>query len=74
MMNDLNCTQFQATLGLSLYCLGFGVLPLLTSSLSEDFGRLPLYYVSVAGFLLMHVMTALYVPAVLGHVFLLRGY
>ncbi|PPQ85275.1 hypothetical protein CVT25_010048 [Psilocybe cyanescens] len=59
MMNDLNCTQFQATLGLSLYCLGFGVLPLLTSSLSEDFGRLPLYYVSVAGFLLMHVMTAL---------------
>ncbi|KAH9479810.1 MFS-type efflux pump MFS2 [Psilocybe cubensis] len=59
MMHDLNCTQFQATVGLSLYCLGFGIVPLVTSSLSEDFGRLPLYYVSFLGFLMMHVMVAL---------------
>ncbi|KAF9554963.1 MFS general substrate transporter [Agrocybe pediades] len=59
MMKDLNCTQFQATMGLSLYCLGFGILPLITSSSSEEFGRQPLYYISVFGFLLMHLMTAL---------------
>ncbi|KAK7687738.1 hypothetical protein QCA50_008956 [Cerrena zonata] len=30
MIRDLNCTQFQATLGLGLYCLGFAVVPLVT--------------------------------------------
>ncbi|KAF8966270.1 major facilitator superfamily domain-containing protein [Flammula alnicola] len=59
MMKDLNCTSFEATLGLSLYCLGFGIVPLFTSALSEEFGRKPLYYVSVAGFVLMHLMAAL---------------
>ncbi|KDR67702.1 hypothetical protein GALMADRAFT_231873 [Galerina marginata CBS 339.88] len=59
MIRDLNCTSFQATLGLSLYCLGFGVFPLLTSAFSEEFGRLPLYYASVSAFLLMHLMAAL---------------
>ncbi|KAF8159891.1 major facilitator superfamily domain-containing protein, partial [Crassisporium funariophilum] len=59
MIRDLNCTPFQATLGLSLYCLGFGVLPLVTSAFSEEFGRQPLYYVSVFGFLSMHLVAAL---------------
>ena len=59
MMRDLNCSKIEATLGLSLYCLGFGILPLFTSALSEEFGRLPLYYASITGFLLMHLVAAL---------------
>lgn len=59
MTKDLNCTQFQATIGLSLYCLGFAVTPLVTASFSEEFGRHPLYIVSGAGFALMHLMVAL---------------
>ena len=55
----LNCTQFQATVGLSMYCLGFAVTPLVTASFSEEFGRLPLYIGSGIGFLLMYLMIAL---------------
>ena len=58
MTKDLNCTDFQATIGLSVYALGFGVVPLLSSSLSEEFGRRPLYIGSVIGFILMHLMVA----------------
>ena len=65
MVRDLNCTTFQATLGLSLYCLGFGVFPLVTSAFSEEFGRQPLYYASVVGLLLTHLMAALYVASIL---------
>lgn len=61
MMRDLNCSLFQATLGLSLYALGFAVVPLLTAPLSEEFGRQPLYIVSTFMFTLMHVGIALYV-------------
>lgn len=35
MMHDLNCTQLQATVGLSLYVIGFGIVPLVSSSFSE---------------------------------------
>ncbi|KAJ3504065.1 hypothetical protein NLJ89_g8135 [Agrocybe chaxingu] len=59
LMRDLHCTAFDAILGLSLYLLGFGLLPLITSALSEEFGRQPLYYVSIIGFLLTHPMAAL---------------
>ncbi|KAI0080216.1 MFS general substrate transporter [Panus rudis PR-1116 ss-1] len=59
MLVDLNCTQFQATIGLALYCLGFGVVPLVTASFSEEFGRQPLYVCSTIGFALMHLMIAL---------------
>ncbi|OBZ74070.1 hypothetical protein A0H81_05937 [Grifola frondosa] len=59
MTRDLNATQFQATIGLSLYALGFGVTPLVTASFSEEFGRQPLYLYSGIGCLLMHVMIAL---------------
>jgi MFS family permease len=60
MMRDLHCTEFQATIGLSVYPLGFGLIPLATASFSEEFGRLPLYIVSGLGFLLMCLMAALY--------------
>lgn len=66
MMRDLHCTEFQATIGLSVYPLGFGLIPLVTASFSEEFGRQPLYIGSGIGFLLMLPMIALYVE--LGHV------
>ena len=61
MIRDLHCTEFQATIGLSVFSLGFGVVPLVTSSFSEEFGRLPLYIVSGTGFFFMFPMIALYV-------------
>ncbi|KAF8797481.1 hypothetical protein BYT27DRAFT_7204489 [Phlegmacium glaucopus] len=59
MIRDLHCTEFQATIGLSVYALGFGLTPLVTASFSEEFGRLPLYIGSGLGFLLMSPMIAL---------------
>ncbi|KAH9933421.1 uncharacterized protein B0H18DRAFT_644834 [Fomitopsis serialis] len=58
MERDLNCTHFQATLGISLYALGFGIVPLVTASFSEEFGRQPLYLWSGVGFLLFTIATA----------------
>lgn len=59
MTRDLNCTHFQATIGLSMYALGFGIVPLVTASFSEEFGRQPLYIGSAVGFILMYMMVAL---------------
>ncbi|RXW24504.1 hypothetical protein EST38_g1364 [Candolleomyces aberdarensis] len=59
MMRDLSLTYTQAIVGLSTYLLAFAVTPLFTSAFSEEFGRQPLYIVSVALFSLMHVMIAL---------------
>ncbi|KAF5384638.1 hypothetical protein D9757_007464 [Collybiopsis confluens] len=58
MIADLNCTEFQATIGLALFALGFGVVPLVTASFSEEFGRQPLYYSAVIGIELMYIMIA----------------
>ena len=51
--------MFQATIGLSVYPLGFGVIPLATAALSEEFGRQPLYLISALIFMLMHLGIAL---------------
>ncbi|OJT03339.1 hypothetical protein TRAPUB_6117 [Trametes pubescens] len=59
MIRDLNATQFQATIGLSMYTLGFAIVPLVSASFSEEFGRQPLYFFSGVGCLLMHLMIAL---------------
>ncbi|KAF7966704.1 hypothetical protein HWV62_37334, partial [Athelia sp. TMB] len=59
MTEDLNCSEFQATVGLSMYALGFGIVPLVSSSLSEETGRRPLYIMSLIGHMLMHLMIAL---------------
>ncbi|KAJ8579897.1 MFS general substrate transporter [Rhizopogon salebrosus TDB-379] len=59
MMQDLHCTEFQATLGLGLYAMGFGIFPLISSSFSEEFGRRPVYIFSSVLFLLAEVMNAL---------------
>lgn len=59
MMRDLNCTSLQAITGLSVYTLGFGIVPLVTASLSEEFGRKSLYVVSSFIFLIMFAMIGL---------------
>ncbi|KAJ7173520.1 MFS polyamine transporter [Mycena filopes] len=59
MIRDLNCTEFQATVGFIVYALGFAVVPLVTSSFSEEFGRQPLYIGSAVGFTLMFLPIAL---------------
>ena len=59
MTRDLHATRFQGTVGISTYTLGFALVPLVTTSFSEEFGRQPLYVVSAIGCLLMHVMAAL---------------
>ncbi|KAH7908593.1 MFS general substrate transporter [Hygrophoropsis aurantiaca] len=59
MMRELNCTEFEATVALSLYALGFSIVPLFTSSFSEEFGRMPLYIGSSFMFMLTEVMIAL---------------
>ncbi|KAH8104030.1 MFS general substrate transporter [Cristinia sonorae] len=59
MIVDLNCTRFQATVGLSLFALGFSVIPLVSASFSEEFGRHPLYVITSIVFGLMHMTVAL---------------
>jgi MFS family permease len=61
MTRDLNCTKFQAALGLSFFTIGFGLVPLVTASFSEEFGRRPVYIGSAIGFTSMFAMIALYV-------------
>ncbi|KAI0321592.1 major facilitator superfamily domain-containing protein [Amylostereum chailletii] len=58
MTRDLNCSTYLATVGLAVYPLGFGIVPLFAAPFSEELGRLPLYMVSALGFLLWQVMIA----------------
>jgi len=60
-MRDLNCTEFQATIGFSVFVLGMGIVPLVTTSFSEEFGRRPIYIASAVGLVLTSMMIALYV-------------
>jgi MFS family permease len=60
MTRDLNCTTFQANIGVAMYPLGFSLVPLVSASFSEEFGRQPLYLGSIILFALSHVMVALY--------------
>ncbi|KAJ6458107.1 MFS polyamine transporter [Mycena vitilis] len=59
MTRDLNCTEFQATVGFVVFTLGFGLVPLVSSSFSEEFGRQPLYIGSAIGFTSMYLLIAL---------------
>ncbi|KAJ7812625.1 MFS general substrate transporter [Mycena olivaceomarginata] len=58
MMRELRCTEEQAALGISMFCLGFALVPLLTSAFSEEFGRRPLYVVCTIVFTAMYVVQA----------------
>jgi len=46
MARDLNASGLQIAATLSVYALGFGVVPLISASFSEEFGRRPLYSVT----------------------------
>lgn len=75
MTAELQCTQLEAILGLGLYAIGFGLVPLVTSSFSEvcrrhsrlncssqlaqEVGRRPVYIFSSLMFTLTQVMCAL---------------
>ncbi|KAH9935971.1 MFS general substrate transporter, partial [Epithele typhae] len=59
MTRDLNATQYEAIIGLSMFTLGFGLVPLLLTSFSEEFGRQPIYLVSGIGCVVFHIMTGL---------------
>lgn len=48
-----------------MFSLGFGVLPLVSASFSEEFGRQPLYIGSAIGYASMHLMVALSVATTL---------
>ena len=55
----LDCTQFQATVALALYPLGFALFPLVLAPLSEEFGRQSMYTLSTFILLMMHIGMAL---------------
>jgi predicted MFS family arabinose efflux permease len=58
MMRELHCNEEQAALGISMFCLGFALVPLLTSAFSEEFGRRPLFVICTIVFTAMYVVQA----------------
>ncbi|GAA5858755.1 hypothetical protein JCM8547_004973 [Rhodosporidiobolus lusitaniae] len=58
MMEELGCPHEVATLGLSVFPLGFGLGPLFTAPLSEAYGRYPMYFISCLIYLVFFIPTA----------------
>ncbi|EAU90190.2 drug transporter [Coprinopsis cinerea okayama7 len=58
MMRDLNATDFQATVGLAVWSLGYAVVPLVTAPFSEELGRRPVYIGSMLAFFLCYIPIA----------------
>ncbi|CAK5267428.1 unnamed protein product [Mycena citricolor] len=56
---DLNCTEFQATVAFIVFPLGFSLVPLVSSSFSEEVGRQPIYIASAIGFTILYLPIAL---------------
>ena len=67
MTRDLHCSAYLATVGLSVYPLGFAVFPLFTAPFSEEVGRRPLYLLSAVGFTVFHIMVGEYAPILCVH-------
>ncbi|KAI1068323.1 hypothetical protein LB507_004346 [Fusarium sp. FIESC RH6] len=55
---EFNCSQIVATLGLSTFVLGIALGPVLTSPLSEYYGRRPIYLVSWTMFIIWTIPSA----------------
>ncbi|KAL3465833.1 major facilitator superfamily domain-containing protein [Aspergillus heterothallicus] len=55
---DFGVTTLLCTVGLSVYVLGIGTGPLLTSPLSERYGRRPIYLISWALFIIWTIPSA----------------
>lgn len=60
-MNHFGVSQLKATLGLSMYVLGYGIGPLIFSPLSEipKIGRNPVYIITMFLFVIISIPTAL---------------
>ncbi|RGP66300.1 hypothetical protein FSPOR_6678 [Fusarium sporotrichioides] len=58
MNKEFNCSQIVATLGLSTFVLGIALGPVLTSPLSEYYGRRPIYLVSWTMFIIWTIPSA----------------
>ncbi|GAA6012659.1 hypothetical protein JCM11491_005472 [Sporobolomyces phaffii] len=58
MIRELGCSEELATLGLSIFPLGFGLGPLFTAPLSEAYGRYPLYVISSLLYLVFFIPIA----------------
>ncbi|KAG6374745.1 major facilitator superfamily domain-containing protein [Boletus reticuloceps] len=61
MVRDLHCTQFQATVALCVYPLGFALVPLFSTAFSEEVGRRPIYLVTAFASVLCYVLAAMFV-------------
>ncbi|KIK93695.1 hypothetical protein PAXRUDRAFT_144509 [Paxillus rubicundulus Ve08.2h10] len=59
MMRDLHCTQFQATVALCIYPLGFALVPLFSTAFSEEVGRRPIYLVTAFVSVLCYILAAM---------------
>ncbi|KAF8141955.1 major facilitator superfamily domain-containing protein [Boletus edulis] len=59
MVHDLHCTQFQATIALCVYPLGFALVPLFSTAFSEEVGRKPIYLVTAFASVLCYVLAAM---------------
>ncbi|KAG8932743.1 hypothetical protein FRC02_000644 [Tulasnella sp. 418] len=59
MIRDLGCSDLAAAAGVGIYPFGFGLAPLFLASFSEEFGRTPIYLISITIFWLCFLATAL---------------
>ncbi|KAF9219740.1 hypothetical protein BS17DRAFT_375421 [Gyrodon lividus] len=59
MIRDLHCTQFQATIALCVCPLGFALVPLLSTALSEEVGRRPVYLITAFVSVVCYVLAAM---------------
>ncbi|KAI0262883.1 major facilitator superfamily domain-containing protein [Gloeopeniophorella convolvens] len=59
MRKDIPMSETVSVIGISLYVLGFGLGPLLFASLSETFGRRPVFLCTMPAFTLFHLGGAL---------------
>ncbi|KAF0635519.1 hypothetical protein FPSE5266_06971 [Fusarium pseudograminearum] len=58
MNKEFGCSQIVATLGLSSFVLGIALGPVVTSPLSENYGRRPIYLVSWTMFIIWTIPSA----------------
>lgn len=59
MIDEFHTSNLVSTIGLSAFVMGIALGPLLTSPLSEHYGRRPIYLVSWALFMLWNVISAI---------------
>jgi len=56
MTRDLQSSSYLASVGLALYPLGFGLVPIFAAPISEETGRRPMFIIAMFCLTFMHVM------------------